>query len=230
MGWLEDNLGDAAPSNWFSGEGFSGSDAMNVIPGVGDAAAAKEANKTSAKNAADANAFSERMSNSAYQRVMDDMKKAGLNPMLAFSQGGASTPSPNVPSVTPVNRSKLGEFAMNTAMSAGSLKNATALAANTMVDSQQNRTLSATQSAKNVADTERIALDTKLKQKELPTAELTGDLSKQATSILNKLMDGIRNSAKPDAIPKPEQLDRSSDKRNIENFKQRRKIIQNQLY
>lgn len=47
----------------------------------------------SANQAAREMAWQERMSNTAWQRGVADMKKAGINPLLAFSQGGASTPS-----------------------------------------------------------------------------------------------------------------------------------------
>jgi hypothetical protein len=49
----------------------------------------KQAEQASAKQMS----FQRDMSNTSYQRGMDDMKKAGLNPILAGKVGGASTPT-----------------------------------------------------------------------------------------------------------------------------------------
>lgn len=74
-----------------------------AIAGVASAAIGSSGQRSSnAQNVAlsrDQMEFQERMSSTAYQRARDDMEKAGFNPMLAYSQGGASSPVGSMPQV-----------------------------------------------------------------------------------------------------------------------------------
>jgi len=71
----------------------------NVISGVLGYKAQKDTNETNINLGREQMAFQERMSGSAYQRGVEDMKKSGLNPMLAYSQGGASSPMGSMPQI-----------------------------------------------------------------------------------------------------------------------------------
>ena len=72
-----------------AGLGFLGGERANAA----NKDIASAANAASAQQAASQMDFQERMRKTQYQTAVEDMKSAGLNPMLAYTQGGAGTPS-----------------------------------------------------------------------------------------------------------------------------------------
>jgi len=64
----------------------------NLAIGAISSAGQWRANYENRKLAREQMAFQERMSGTAYQRAVADMRLAGINPMLAYMQGGASSP------------------------------------------------------------------------------------------------------------------------------------------
>lgn len=100
----------------------------------------RSANKSNEALSAEQMAFQERMSSTAYQRATMDMQKAGLNPMLAYSQGGASSPVGSMPQIQNV-----GAAAVSSASSAMG-----------MMSAVQQMQLNAEQVKKVAAETEQI--------------------------------------------------------------------------
>lgn len=122
---------------------------------------AQEATAASARQAQDQMAFQEKMSNTSYQRAMEDMRSAGLNPILAYSQGGATTPSGAQGTVqsaklNPVSVSGLG------AASAGAVQNYMQLRRDdsqiSLQDQQKFNTQASTQNT--LAETEKKKVET----------------------------------------------------------------------
>lgn len=202
MGWLDKAAGvftgGLSSGSNTSGIGISSlgdlGSISDVIPGIGDARAAKAANEANINEAAKNRDFQANMSNTAYQRAMADMKKAGLNPTLAYMQGGASAPSGAQASIQSETKSKLGDFALQASTGLGSMAQK-----NTALQQQQSMNessikLNQAQELKTAAETQRTLEQTKLDKGGTAAKVLGSDV----TSWLKERFNAIKNSSAKD--------------------------------
>ncbi len=142
---------------------------------------AQAANAASAQQAAQQMAFQERMRATQYQTVVEDLKKAGLNPMLAYTQGGAGTPAGAMGSAhTAPVRNVLGEATtafMNAMQTDADVAVKNAAATNTSA-----------QTIKTEADTIRTAAEI---GKILEDTKVSTQTYKNMQEALNKLIAEI---------------------------------------
>jgi hypothetical protein len=123
-----------------------------VISGIGGLVQ----NDANAKQAEANRAFQEQMSNTAYQRGMKDMKEAGLNPILAYQKGPASSPT-GAPAV---------------AMNAGEA----------FVNGYNNSARTAADVPKAISETGKNVAGSALLGQELENAKLMGDQIRATTA------------------------------------------------
>ena len=67
--------------------------------------------------------WQEHMSNTAYQRAVEDMRKAGLNPILAFQNGGASTPGGSAGTISGASMGAPSSSALGVSRASGFVPN-----------------------------------------------------------------------------------------------------------
>lgn len=81
----------------FGDDFFSG--AASASAGYLGYLGSREANEANMRATKEQTAFQERMSSTAHQREVADLRAAGLNPVLSAGGGGASTPSGSSPDI-----------------------------------------------------------------------------------------------------------------------------------
>lgn len=170
--------------------------AGSAVGGIASYFGQKSANEANKKMSREQMQFQERMSSTAWQRGVADMKKAGINPMLAVSQGGASSPS----GATSVSQSETAGIpaaissALSLSKAKAELENTKAL--NRKIDSDIDVNRQNISTAKKLADLYGVnAVNAGLETPEKANrAGISGSKAGKVMSWVDRISDSVGNA------------------------------------
>jgi len=182
---------------------ITGSILTGVISGGLGLVGAKSSDDASAKQANNQMDFQREMSNTAHQREVDDLRKAGLNPILSALGNGSSTPTGAMGQVTDKSGpiSKGVDTAIGMRMQSKQMQQIDAGISNTQADTANKATQAGLMAAQTIsanAEAKAKAIQTKQIESMLPSlvkkAQADGDYA-ELNNIMGLVSQGANSAS-----------------------------------